>query len=548
MGARRVLSWFLGNTAVTALAITSLVIGVGVALAQSPSSHEGTLEIFHEDSPAGARFEYVLHTNNGRFALQFAGSPPTHLLTGAKVRVKGVKAGNTLAVGSDNASVQTVTAAPVPNALGELRTLLILVNFSDAPTQPYTPDAARSMMFDTTSRFYLENSFQQTWLGGDVAGWFTIATTSTVCDTFAITTQAEAAASAVGINVAAYQHRVYAFPQNDTCLFWGKSTVGGNPSRAWINGDFELGVTAHEFGHGLGLWHSHAMDCDTAAVGAGCTTYEYGDNVDIMGGSSRYAHFNAFQKERLGWLNAGASPPITTVETSGTYTLEAYELAGSGPKALKILKSVDPTTGERTWYYVQSRQAIGFDAGLATDSFLLSSNILNGLLIHFGNYSQGSYLLDMTPASQSSYFDWSDPALPAGQTFTDPAAGVTVTADWVTATQAAVTVQLAGGSTPTGPALVSITTDRSTYSPGQTVAMAATVKTSNGSPVARASVSFAVTKSNGVVVVGSANTNSNGVATYKLRLKQQDPPGNYEVDATATKVPSAKASAKFTVQ
>jgi hypothetical protein len=549
MGARRVLSWFLGNTAVTALAITSLVIGVGVALAQSPSSHEGTLEIFHEDSPAGARFEYVLHTNNGRFALQFANRPSTHLLTGARVRVKGVKVGNTLAIGPDTTNVQTVTPAPVPNTLGELRTLLILVNFSDAPTQPYTPEVARSVMFDTTSRFYLENSFQQTWLSGDVAGWFTIATTSTVCDMYAVATQAEAAASAAGINVAAYQHRVYAFPQNDACLFWGRSTVGGNPSQAWINGDFELGVTAHELGHGLGLWHSHAMDCDTAAVGANCTTYEYGDNVDMMGGSSRYAHFNAFQKERLGWLNAGASPPITTVEASGTYTLEAYELAGPGPKALKILKSVDPTTGERTWYYVESRQAIGFDAGLATDSFLLPSNVLTGLLIHSGNYSQGSYLLDMTPASDSSYLDWRDPALPAGQTFTDPAAGVTVTADWVTATQAGVTVQLAGGSTPTGPALVSITTDRSTYTPGQTVTMAATVKTSNGSPVAKASVSFAVTKSNGVVVAGSANTNSNGVATYKLRLKQQDPPGSYEADATATKVaPSAKASAKFMVQ
>src|SRR5262249_25698096 len=245
-----------------------------------------------------------------------------------------------------------------------------------------------------------------------------------------------------GMNVAAYPHRVYAFPQNNACLFGGRSTVGGNPSRAWINGDFELGVTAHEFGHGLGLWHSHAMDCDTAAVGASCTTYEYGDNVDIMGGSSQYAHFNAFQKERLGWLNAGASPPIITVTASGTYTLEAYELAGSGAKALKILKSVDPTTGERTWYYVESRQAIGFDAGLLTDSFLLRSNPLSGLLIRSGNSPRGSFFLDMPPASQPSSLDWSAPALPVGQTFTDPAAGVTVAADWVTATQASVTVQL----------------------------------------------------------------------------------------------------------
>jgi hypothetical protein len=270
-----------------------------------------------------------------------------------------------------------------------------------------------------------------------------------------------------------------------------------------------------------------------------------------MMGGSRFAHFNAFQKERLGWLNAGASPPITTVEASGTYTLEAYELAGSGPKALKILKSVDPTTGQRTWYYVQSRQAIGFDAGLAaTDSFVLPSNILNGLLIHFGNESQGSYLLDMTPASDSSYLDWRDPALTVGQTFTDPAAGVTVTADWVTPTQAGVTVRFANdGSTPTSPPVVSVTTNQSSYTTGQTVAMSATVKTSSGLPVAKASVGFSVIKSNGAVVTGTATTGSNGVATYKLRLKQQDPPGTYEVHAAVTKVtPSAKATTTFVVQ
>jgi hypothetical protein len=62
-------------------------------------------------------------------------------------------------------------------------------------------------------------------------------------------------------------------------------------------------------------------------------------------------------------------------------------------------------------------------------------------------------------------------------------------------------------------------------------------------------VGFAVTKSNGAVVTGTANTDSNGVATYKLRLKQQDPPGSYEVDAAVTKVtPSPKATTTFVVQ
>jgi hypothetical protein len=68
-------------------------------------------------------------------------------------------------------------------------------------------------------------------------------------------------------------------------------------------------------------------------------------------------------------LNYGSSPPITTVTTSGTYILDAYELASWGPKALKIL-ATDSTTGAKTWYYVEARKAIGFDSFLTTDAEL----------------------------------------------------------------------------------------------------------------------------------------------------------------------------------
>ncbi len=39
---------------------------------------------------------------------------------------------------------------------------------------------------------------------------------------------------------------------------------------------------------------------------------DYGDIFDMMGSSNTTPHYNAFQKERLGWLNSGVSPPITT--------------------------------------------------------------------------------------------------------------------------------------------------------------------------------------------------------------------------------------------
>jgi Gametolysin peptidase M11 len=501
---------------------------------------EGTLEILHEDSQSGSRFDFFLHTAGGRHSLHFADGLPTHLLTGARIRAKGVQVGTALALGDGGGGVTVQQSAPTLNALGEQRTLLILVNFADAPTQPYTPATAQSVLFGTTSQFYRENSFQQTWLGGDVVGWFTIAATSTACDMDGIATQATSAAVAAGVNLAAYAHHIYAFPQNYSCSFWGRSSVGGSPSQAWINGDFELGVTAHEFGHGLGLWHSHSIDCGTETLGSNCTTYEYGDTIDMMGASS-FAHFNAFQKERLGWLNAGASPPITTVTTGGTYTLETFETAGTGPKALKILKSTDPTSGARTWYYIQSRQAIGFDAQLAGNA-----NVLNGVLIHVGTESKAnsSSLLDLTPGSGSTIAaEWNDPALVAGRSFSDPVSGVTMTTQWVSATAAAVTVQFTGsGTTPTPD--VTIATDQPTYSVNQSVSLKATV-TSNGSPVAKAPVTFTIKKSSGAVVTGTATTGPSGVATYKYRIGRKDPVGLYEANAAAL---SRNAVTNFMVQ
>ena len=96
----------------------------------------------------------------------------------------------------------------------------------------------------------------------------------------------------------------------------GASTIGGNPSEAWINGSLDLKVLSHEMGHNFGLYHSHALDCGTAVLGTNCSVFEYGDRMDTMGNTSA-GHFNAFQRERLGWLDYGISSAITTVQANG---------------------------------------------------------------------------------------------------------------------------------------------------------------------------------------------------------------------------------------
>jgi hypothetical protein len=313
----------------------------------------------------------------------------------------------------------------LPNTFGEQKTLVVLVNFQNNPTsQPYTVDQVRTLVFGNVSNFYYESSYYQAWLAGDVYGWFTIPMDSTVCDTYALAQYANAAAVAAGANLWAYSRYVYVFPGN-SCN-WAGITIRSNGSvpRVYLNGSFNFKDVAHELGHSFGLYHSTALDCGAVSIGSSCTTIEYGDKFDDMGNGSY--HFNAYQKERLGWLNSGTTtPPITTVESSGTYFIEPLEtLSAGGAKALKILKSVDPVTGDKTWYYVEFRQPVGFDSPLAGNS-----NVVNGVLVHQATQFSDSfnlffsYLLDMTPETSS----WLDPALAVGRTFQDSTAGFSLT-------------------------------------------------------------------------------------------------------------------------
>jgi hypothetical protein len=420
--------------------------GASRVLAQGASGvleeHDGTLEVLHEDRDNGSRFLFFLNKAKERLELRFSGEYPA-LQSGDQVRVRGRRIGaNVLALDSTG-NVQALAPAN-PNTFGGQKTLVILVKFNEsdpASDKPYTLSTAQSV-FNTTSNFDLENSFSQTWLTGvtnsgaaaDIVGWFKINQSSTVCDYSTTASLADQAAMGAGVTLSQYTRKVYAFPQN-ACSWWGLGSVGGNPSRAWINGSLQLRVVAHEMGHNLGLYHSHALDCGAAVVGGTCSSSDYGDYFDTMGSSSY--HYNAYQKERLGWLNYNASPPLTTVQSDGIYWISPYQTDTDDPKALKILKGLD-SSGRKINYYLEYRRAIGFDAGLANNS-----NVMNGVLIRLGTELSGntSYLLDMTPETSS----WSDPALTVGKSFSDPDAGVTFTVLSADLTGATVSVTFSSG-------------------------------------------------------------------------------------------------------
>ncbi|MGA0608812.1 MG2 domain-containing protein [Caldimonas sp. KR1-144] len=480
-------TWF------TAMATGLAALGAHAAPPAAPSSSastvaEGTLEILVEDHPSGGKVRHLLKTANGRLELRLRGHAPQEWRSGDRLRVRGQQSGNVLALSStDSGSVSVVASAPLANTMGEQKVAVLLVNFSDDTRQPYTQAQAQDVVFNQVSGFMRENSFQKTWLSGNVHGWLTLPIAKT-CLTSDIADAAKAAASSAGISLSGVGRVVYVFPRNDSCVWSGVGTVGGLPSDAWINGRLETKVIAHELGHNFGLQHSHASDCDATPFGPNCVVQDYGDVADVMGNTGA-THFNAFQKERLGWLNNGTQPAITPVTASGSYTIGAYESATVESKALKILKSTDPVTGAKTWYYVEYRRPLGYDSSLAT---IYASNLVsNSLLVRTGTDGDinSSFLLDMTPGTVPT-FDMGDAALVYGQVFNDVQSGVMVTLESASDASArvAVTMSSAAACVPAAPAIG--ITGGATVSAGTAVAYGVSVTNKDSSNCAATSISL----------------------------------------------------------
>ncbi|WP_090363701.1 Ig-like domain-containing protein [Ferrimonas sediminum] len=414
----------------------------------------GELELYYEDYPDGShRLGYLLNTDNGQVRLQRVAKSKS-LKTGTRVAADGwwfgpqaearqqgvlVLDGSSeeLQVLADGqvSSAQATSSASLPNTLGEQRLLVMMVNFLDNGSQPWSLEQARQTVFGSVDDFYRENSGGQTWLSGDVHGYYTLPINAT-CDSWEIHVQAQQAAEADGIDLSRYNRMVYVFPENSACGWTGKGTIGGTVSRAWINGSLTLRTVGHELGHNLGLHHAKVLDCGADVIGDNCVSIEYGDSMDIMGKSGITGHFNAFNKELLGWISESRGE-VVTADSDGSYQLVPLESQSSGAiRAIKVPRGTDPVSGEPLWYYLEYRQPHGFDA------FLSGKAVTEGVVFHLatGQDAASSQLLDMTP--ESDWYDLDDAALIGGVSYQEGQGGATVTTEWADASGASVTVSL----------------------------------------------------------------------------------------------------------
>ena len=320
---------------------------------------------------------------------------------------------------------------------------MVLLNFSNDTSQPYTKETARGVAFtntDSVAAYYAESSWGQLALTGDVFGWYTIPNTNTSCAYSTWASAANTVASAAGVDLSVYDNVVYAFPTTASCPWAGLAQTPGRST--WLNGtgSMALRTMAHELGHNFGTHHASTLECTDGGVrvslsstAANCSTYEYGDPFTLMGQANRYQHTN-FSRGNFGWLQ---SANTATVTVSGDYVLKPIE-AGESSAILAI--QIARTSS--TYLTLELRQVAGFD------TFLDTAPVVSGISVRItSGYSVRvqSQLVDSTPATSS----FMDAPLQAGQTLMDPVSGVSITTLGVSSAGAIVHIQFASVVTPT---------------------------------------------------------------------------------------------------
>ena len=311
---------------------------------------------------------------------------------------------------------------------------------------PKVTTAAASNAFHTGSTsvnsFLLENSYGKVGLGGGVYGPF--AYNMTDCDYMGLATAIRPLIDAA----APAKCDQYAFifgPTHSACGWSGFPQYGTREAPAkdsWLHDTVSCVVAVQEPSHNYGLLHSSSLTCPAGPFAddlVSCTHSEYGDRYDAMGGGCY--HMNAWQKLYQRWFS-GCNGVSTS--SSGTFYLQALELPCNGVQVLRL-----PFPGGKTRffqntpltsYYLELRAKIGFDAKVPVPMVFIHAGGDPPLPNQVNVPGLHTWLLDLNGSTVTP------PGLRAGESFADPAGGLTIRVQSVEPTRATIDIEYAVGT------------------------------------------------------------------------------------------------------
>ncbi|MBK7925929.1 MAG: hypothetical protein IPJ98_00115 [Bryobacterales bacterium] len=384
--------------------------------------------------------------------VNFAGEAPD-VQCSDHLNVRGVKVGTSVAAAD---GVTSSAGGPVSTCAttGTQYIAVLLVTFPGVtPPANVTPDIVDKIFFQQTGRsvdgFWKEASQGKTRASGKVFGWYTLDAAYS-CTQYYQMRDAAIRAADKDVDFRSFNRVMLVFPPPSGCGWAGLGTLGcsyltspndGNftASTSWLVSNYMSSIDSgvklatHEGGHNFGLGHARTYDYGTAALGAigsAPGVSEYGDVFSTMG-SWNLGHYSAPNKVRLKWLDTITQVP--TITSNGVYDLIPFASATPGRQALKIQRGA----GSNAYLWLEYRQPLGIYESS------LGAQIFSGASIRYEEGSTSySNLLDFTPETAS----WSDPALAAGKTWTDPYSNLSIQVQSATASGLAVNISY--GSTP----------------------------------------------------------------------------------------------------
>ena len=285
--------------------------------------------------------------------------------------------------------------------------LYIRVNFPDDLTQPNSETSAYSTM-DAVNAFFVECSYNQTWLNTKVTPLLTVPQLKAYYSTAgpgALADDARDAARKAGFEPGNYNRIIVSHTTVPGYDWGGLAGVGG--SQTWLQ-SYGLGVTAHELGHNEGFLHANFWQPAAASTGTDGpgANIEYGNIYDTMGSGG--GQFGTLFKAQAGWLPDTAIHAITT---NGVYRLYPCDVAARTPGR---------------FYAANVRKDFARDYWLEFRNRPTDASTRAGLLLNWSPWTGsdgGPQLLDTTPATASR----NDSAVVIGRTFSDRLAGVHIT-------------------------------------------------------------------------------------------------------------------------